>query len=49
VDKFTPEKVDDRNKEFSWRKAKPSNKVGFKEDHDGIIYCWNIYFRDKGF
>jgi hypothetical protein len=49
VNKLTPKKVENRNKEFAWRKAKPNNEMGFKVDNNGVIYCGNVYLRDKGF
>jgi hypothetical protein len=42
VDKLTPEKVHDGEKEFSRRKAKPSNEMGFKTDNSAVIYRGNI-------
>jgi hypothetical protein len=42
VDKLTPEKVHDGEKEFSRRKAKPSNEMGFKTDNGAVIYRGNI-------
>jgi hypothetical protein len=42
VDQFTPEVVQDGNKEFSWRKTKPSHKMRFKIDYDGLIDCWKF-------
>jgi hypothetical protein len=49
VGKFALEKVRDGNKKFAWRKAKPSNKMGFKADNSGIMYSKNVYFRNKRF
>jgi hypothetical protein len=49
VNKLIPEKVENSNKEFAWRKAKPSNEMGFEADNNGVIYHENIHLRDKGF
>jgi hypothetical protein len=49
VDKFTPEDVHDRDREFAWRKVKPNNKMGFKVDNSGVIYHRNVYLRNERF
>jgi hypothetical protein len=47
VDKLTPEKVENSNKEIVGRKAKPSNEMRFKINHGRVIYHGNIHFRNK--
>jgi hypothetical protein len=42
VDQLTPEIVQDGNKEFSWRKSKPTHKVRFKIDNDGFVDRWKF-------
>jgi hypothetical protein len=49
VDKLTPEKVENSNKQFAGRKAKTSDEMGFKADNSGVIYRGNIHLRDKRF
>jgi hypothetical protein len=42
VDQFTPEIVQDGNEEFAWRKTKPSHKMRFKIDDDGLVDRWKF-------
>jgi hypothetical protein len=43
VDKLTPEEVEEGNKKFAWRKTKPSDQMGFKEDDSGLIYHRHLH------
>jgi hypothetical protein len=43
VDQFAPEKVQDGNKEFAWRKTKPSHKMRYKTDDDGLTDHWKFH------
>jgi hypothetical protein len=49
LDKLTLEKVQNRDKEFARRKAKPSNKMRFKAGNERIVYYWKLLIGDKGF
>jgi hypothetical protein len=47
VDKLTHEEVYDGDKEFAWRKTKPSDKMRFKANNNGVIYRRHIHLMDE--
>jgi hypothetical protein len=47
VDPLTPEVVQDGNKKFAWRKAKPIHKMRFKTNNDGFVDHWKFQVSDE--
>jgi hypothetical protein len=47
VDQLTPKEVENRNKKFTWSKAKSSDQMRFEADNSGVVHHRHLHCRDE--